>query len=84
MEHYHTMDAYPSELKDKVNLLAYFSSVMQQISDKSEASITPRDVDKYSRSPILRQWFRTSRAVVMYMNSGTLQVSNISLHYLIM
>lgn len=75
LEHYHTMDQHPPQLSKKVKLLAYFRSYMQEHLIKTGASISPRDGDEHLRLPFLRQWFRTSRAVVMHLTSGTLQVS---------
>lgn len=74
-EHYHTMDQHPPHLSKKVKLLAYFRSYMQEHLIKTGASVVPRDGDEHLRLPFLRQWFRTSRAVVMHLTSGTLQVN---------
>ena len=74
-EHYHTMDQHPPLLSKKVKLLAYFRSYMQEHLIKTGASVAPRDGDEHLRLPFLRQWFRTSRAVVMHLTSGTLQVT---------
>jgi polo-like kinase 1 len=71
------MDQYPDTLKKKVKLLAYFRSYMQENLIKTGASVVPRDGDEHLRLPFLRQWFRTSRAVVMHLTSGTLQVNNL-------
>jgi polo-like kinase 1 len=68
------MDQHPPTLGKKVKLLAYFRSYMQEHLIKTGASVVPRDGDEHLRLPFLRQWFRTSRAVVMHLTSGTLQV----------
>ena len=73
-ELYYTMDHHPPGLGKKVKLLAYFRSYMQEHLIKTGASVVPRDGDEHLRLPFLRQWFRTSRAVVMHLTSGTLQV----------
>ena len=75
-ELYYTMDQHPPTLSKKVKLLAYFRSYMQEHLIKTGASVVPRDGDEHLRLPFLRQWFRTSRAVVMHLTSGTLQVMN--------
>jgi len=75
LEQYHTMDQYPSTLEKKMKLLAYFRSYMQENLIKAGASIPPREGDELIRLPFLRQWFRTSRAVVMHLTNGTLQVN---------
>ena len=41
---------------------------------KAGANIEVRDGDELSRIPALKTWFRTSRAVVMHLSNGTLQV----------
>ena len=51
---------------------------------KAGANIEVRDGDELSRIPALKTWFRTSRAVVMHLSNGTLQVDfqiNISYHF---
>jgi len=74
-ELYYTMDHHPPGLGKKVKLLAYFRSYMQEHLIKTGASVVPRDGDEHLRLPFLRQWFRTSRAVVMHLTSGTLQIN---------
>ncbi|XP_046631320.1 serine/threonine-protein kinase PLK1-like [Daphnia pulicaria] len=74
-ELYYTMDQHPPTLGKKVKLLAYFRSYMQEHLIKTGASVVPRDGDEHLRLPFLRQWFRTSRAVVMHLTSGTLQIN---------
>lgn len=74
IEQYHTMERYPAHLEKKMKLLAYFRSYMQENLVKAGASIPSREGDDLIRLPFLRQWFRTSRAVVMHLTNGTLQV----------
>lgn len=80
MEQYHTMERYPTHLEKKMKLLAYFRSYMQENLVKTGASIPPREGDDLIRLPFLRQWFRTSRAVVMHLTNGTLQVTFFRIH----
>lgn len=61
-----------------MKLLAYFRSYMQENLIKAGGSVPPREGDELARLPYLRQWFRTSRAVVMHLTNGTLQVSLLS------
>ena len=75
------MDQHPATLGKKVKLLAYFRSYMQEHLIKTGASVVPRDGDEHLRLPFLRQWFRTSRAVVMHLTSGTLQVNQSFVFY---
>ena len=46
---------------------------------KAGANIEVRDGDELSRIPALKTWFRTSRAVVMHLSNGTLQVDTVFL-----
>ena len=41
---------------------------------KAGANIEVREGDELSRIPALKTWFRTSRAVVMHLSNGSLQV----------
>lgn len=74
IEKYHTLECYPPQLEKKMKLLAYFRSYMQENLIKAGGSVAPREGDELIRLPFLRQWFRTSRAVVMHLTNGTLQV----------
>lgn len=65
-----------------MKLLAYFRSYMQENLIKAGGSVLPREGDELIRLPFLRQWFRTSRAVVMHLTNGTLQVILLYLNYL--
>ena len=42
---------------------------------KAGANMELKERDELSRIPALKTWFRTSRAVVMHLTNGTLQVS---------
>lgn len=74
-EHYYTMKEFPAMLDKKVKLLNYFMNYMKEHLLKAGANMQIRDGDELSRIPFLRTWFRTSRAVVMFLTNGTLQVS---------
>ena len=74
-EHYYTMREYPQMLEKKVKLLNYFMNYMKEHLLKAGANMQIREGDELSRIPFLRTWFRTSRAVVMFLTNGTLQVS---------
>ena len=73
-EHYYTMTEYPPEIEKKVKLLNYFMNYMKEHLLKAGANMQTRDGDELSRIPFLRTWFRTSRAVVMFLTNGTVQV----------
>lgn len=74
-EHYYTMKEYPHSLEKKVKLLNYFMNYMKEHLLKAGGNIAPRDGDELARIPFLRTWFRTSRAVVMFLTNGTLQIN---------
>ena len=75
-ENFYTIDKYPAGMEKKMKLLAYFRNYMKENLIKAGESIPPREGDELIRLPFLRQWFRTSRAVVMSLTNGTLQVLN--------
>ena len=69
------MTEYPPEIEKKVKLLNYFMNYMKEHLLKAGANMQSRDGDELSRIPFLRTWFRTSRAVVMFLTNGTVQVT---------
>ena len=69
------MQEYPAMLEKKVKLLNYFMNYMKEHLLKAGANMQIREGDELARIPFLRTWFRTSRAVVMFLTNGTLQVS---------
>jgi len=74
-EHYYTMREYPAMLEKKVKLLNYFMNYMKEHLLKAGANMQLREGDELARIPFLRTWFRTSRAVVMFLTNGTLQIN---------
>jgi hypothetical protein len=77
IEKYHTLDCYPPELEKRMKILTSVQALlMQENFIKSGGSVLPRKGDELFRIPFLRQWFRTSRAVVMHLTNGTLQVKH--------
>jgi len=74
-EHYYTLKEYPAMLEKKVKLLNYFMNYMKEHLLKAGAGMQMREGDELSRIPFLRTWFRTSRAVVMFLTNGTLQIN---------
>ena len=47
---------------------------------KAGANMELKERDELSRIPALKTWFRTSRAVVMHLSNGTLQVKYFKVH----
>lgn len=74
-EHYYTMTEYPGTVEKKVKLLNYFKNYMKEHLLKAGANMEIRDEDVLSRIPALNTWFRTSRAVVMHLSNGTVQIN---------
>ena len=68
------MQQYPAMLEKKVKLLNYFMNYMKEHLLKAGANMELKERDELSRIPALKTWFRTSRAVVMHLTNGTLQV----------
>ena len=73
-EHYYSLKNYPSAIEKKVKLLNYFMNYMKEHLLKAGANMELKERDELSRIPALKTWFRTSRAVVMHLTNGTLQV----------
>jgi len=74
-EHYYTIKEFPASLEKKVKLLNYFRNYMKEHLLKAGANMEVREEDQLSRIPALKTWFRTSRAVVMHLTNGTIQIN---------
>jgi len=74
-EHYYNMKVFPNTIEKKVKLLNYFMNYMKEHLLKAGANMEIREGDELSRIPALKTWFRTSRAVVMHLTNGTLQIN---------
>jgi hypothetical protein len=66
-------DEMPAEYKSKCTLLFYFSQYMTEHLVPGGDIITSPTVAQ-DDAIFLKKWFRTSRAIVMYLSNGTLQV----------
>ena len=69
------MNEFPAAVEKKVKLLNYFRNYMKEHLLKAEANMEVREEDQLSRIPALKTWFRTSRAVVMHLTNGTMQIN---------
>ena len=69
------MNEYPQAVEKKVKLLNYFRNYMKEHLLKAGANMEVREEDQLSRIPALKTWFRTSRAVVMHLTNGTIQIN---------
>jgi len=74
-EHYYTLNEFPATVEKKVKLLNYFRNYMKEHLLKAGANMEVREEDQLSRIPALKTWFRTSRAVVMHLTNGTMQIN---------
>jgi len=74
-EHYYSMQKFPGSIEKKVKLLNYFMNYMKEHLLKAGANMDVGERDELSRIPSLKTWFRTSRAVVMHLTNGTLQIN---------
>lgn len=74
-EHYYSLKNYPNAIEKKVKLLNYFMNYMKEHLLKAGANMELKERDELSRIPALKTWFRTSRAVVMHLTNGTLQIN---------
>jgi len=74
-EHYYTLNEFPASVEKKVKLLNYFRNYMKEHLLKAGANMEVREEDQLSRIPALKTWFRTSRAVVMHLTNGTIQIN---------
>jgi len=69
------MNEFPAAVEKKVKLLNYFRNYMKEHLLKAGANMEVREEDQLSRIPALKTWFRTSRAVVMHLTNGTMQIN---------
>ncbi|XP_028718090.1 serine/threonine-protein kinase PLK1-like isoform X1 [Peromyscus leucopus] len=81
MESYPTMSSHPDSLMKKITLLQHFRSYMNEHLQKAGATMTaganttPREGDELARLPYLKKWLRTSRAMVLHLSNGTIQIN---------
>jgi polo-like kinase 2 len=72
-----TTDCIPEDLERKTTLLQYFARYMDehliQGGDLEYSNIS--DSISWSGSLFLKKWFRTAKAIVLYLSDGTLQVN---------
>lgn len=72
----YTLDCIPEELDRKTTLLQYFARYMDEhlIQGGDLECSSYMDVP-FSSSLYLKKWFRTTKAIVLYLSDGTLQVN---------
>jgi len=69
----------PDDLLRKVTLLNYFGNYMDRHLLKG-GDLANAGKDDQAELPIIDTWFRTEKAMVMYLSNGTLQVNFLSDH----
>ncbi|XP_068081251.1 serine/threonine-protein kinase polo-like [Anabrus simplex] len=74
-ESYHTMTEFPYALKKKMGLLTLFRNLFVKLKPSRTGGVASRESDSLSRIPCMFQWLDTSKAVLMHLNNGTLQVN---------
>lgn len=70
----------PDDLNRKVTLLNYFSNYMERHLLKGGDLKDASKHDVFSEMAIIDIWFRTDKAMIMYLSDGTLQVNFLSDH----
>lgn len=75
-----TKEAAPSEHCKKVTLLLYFIEYMNEHLVNCEEPVRPSMAAPFSSAVFMKKWFRTDKAVVMYLNNGTLQLNFLGDH----
>ena len=70
-----SMEDAPKEHKKKTTLLMYFAQYMDEHLIHGGDMLVKKD-ERQTLPPaiFMKKWFRTNRAIVMYLNNGTLQV----------
>ncbi|XP_064625588.1 serine/threonine-protein kinase PLK1-like [Lineus longissimus] len=68
------VDAVPTGLQKRSTLLTYFATYMNENLIQG-GDMEAEGADRYPGGIFMKKWFRTSKAIVMYLSSGTLQVN---------
>ncbi|CAG5126129.1 unnamed protein product, partial [Candidula unifasciata] len=70
-------DCIPDELERKTTLLQYFARYMDEhlIQGGDVENSSSSDSISWSGSVFLKKWFRTAKAIILYLSDGTLQVN---------
>ncbi|CAH1775220.1 unnamed protein product [Owenia fusiformis] len=70
-----TMDAPPSNMEKRTILLSYFAQYMEDNLIKGGHDDNMNMNENWCSNIFMKKWFRTSKAIVMYLNTGTLQIN---------
>ncbi|PVD22737.1 hypothetical protein C0Q70_15993 [Pomacea canaliculata] len=71
-----TLDSVPDELDRKTTLLQYFARYMDEhLIQGGDLECSQHSDPGWPSSLYLKKWFRTTKAIVLYLSDGTLQVN---------
>ncbi|XP_076462190.1 serine/threonine-protein kinase PLK1-like [Babylonia areolata] len=72
----YTLDSVPEEMSRKTTLLQYFARYMDEhLIQGGELESSQNSDLPWASSLYLKKWFRTTKAIVLYLTDGTLQVN---------
>jgi polo-like kinase 1 len=78
-ELYFTVDRFDESLAKKMRLLSVFLEQIATLT-RTGASIPVQESDRLTRVPVLCNWMRYNRSVVMQLSNGTLQINFVPDH----
>ncbi|CAC5396028.1 PLK2 [Mytilus coruscus] len=71
-----TIECVPEELEKKTTLLLYFARYMDEhLIQGGNVELSKDSDDMWYAHTYLKKWFRTNKAIVLYLSDGTLQVN---------
>lgn len=72
----YTIECVPEELEKKTTLLLYFARYMDEhLIQGGNVELSKDSDDSWCAHAYLKKWFRTNKAIVLYLSDGTLQVN---------
>ncbi|VDH94478.1 polo-like kinase 2 [Mytilus galloprovincialis] len=71
-----TIECVPEDLEKKTTLLLYFARYMDEhLIQGGNVELSKDSDDMWYAHTYLKKWFRTNKAIVLYLSDGTLQVN---------
>lgn len=71
----YSLDCVPEDLEKKTTLLLYFARYMDEhLIQGGNVELSKDSDDSWCGHAYLKKWFRTNKAIVLYLSDGTLQV----------
>ncbi|KAK3089007.1 hypothetical protein FSP39_000092 [Pinctada imbricata] len=72
----YTVECVPEDLEKKTTLLLYFARYMDEhLIQGGNVEVSKDSDDSWYGNIYLKKWFRTAKAIVLYLSDGTLQVN---------